>query len=139
MMAAVGSQNGSGIWGVQLFKPLEAPVDIYVVNEEIDQSVNRYANSYKKQPPLRCCQANHVGYGAWNGEHQKEQVVFFEKAMFFVMGFVMVFMPHPQPTMHQVFMSAPGNEFHDQDGRQRNQGVKDNKHRIVSLKTNRIR
>ena len=112
MVVAVRTQNGTGVLAVQLAEPLEALVDVYVVDQKINQAVDGNPNAHKQQLTLRSSKTNYVRSGTRNGKNQKEQVVFFEKTMFLVVWLVVVFVPNPQPAMHQVFVRRPGYEFH---------------------------
>ena len=78
VVSAVRPQDPPGVLAVQLPEPLEAPVDIHVVDEEIDQSVNGNADADKEQPKMRSRQTNDVGEGAGDGKDEKEQVVLFK-------------------------------------------------------------
>ena len=52
VMGTMRTQDRPGIGRVQLPEPLEATMDVHVVDQEIDQPVNRNANAYKEQPEL---------------------------------------------------------------------------------------
>jgi len=112
MVIAMRAQDGAGVFAVQLAEPLETLVDVHVVDQKINQAVNGDAYAHEQQPALRGGQANYIGSSAWNGKNQKEQVVFFKKTMFLMVRFVVVFVPNPQPAMHEVFVRSPGHEFH---------------------------
>lgn len=64
---------------------------------------------------------------ARNGKNEEKPVIFFKKAVF-VRGVVVIFVPAPQPAMHQIFMSSPGYEFHCGYCRQRDENIKQNFH-----------
>jgi hypothetical protein len=112
VMVAMCAQDGAGVFAVQLAEPLETLVDVYVVDQKVNQAVNGNSNAHEQQPALGGGQANYIRKGAWNGKNQEEQVVFFKKTMLFMVWFVVVFVPNPQPAMHEVFVRRPGYKFH---------------------------
>lgn len=94
-MGAVRAQDGTRIISVELAEPAKTAVDVYVVDEKVDQPVNGDAYAYKQKPAMRRGQAGDVAKHAGNGKDQEKQVVFLEKAVFFVMRLVVVFVPAP--------------------------------------------
>ena len=95
VVCAVRPQDPPGVLAVQLPEPLEAPVDIHVVDEEIDQSVNGNADADEKQPEVGCGRSGNITGHARDGKHEKEQVVLFEKSVLFMVRLMVVFMPGP--------------------------------------------
>jgi hypothetical protein len=55
-------------------------------------------------------QTQHYAQPAWNGENQKEGIIFLE---YVPTGFMMVLVQVPQKTVHYIFVGSPGNGFHD--------------------------
>lgn len=90
---------------------INATVHENIVKEKIDETVTEYAKP--------CCESERIATDAnihqdhrRNGEDNSKPVVFFKHA---VSRFVMRFMQAPEPSMHHVFMSCPGDSLHEQD------------------------
>jgi hypothetical protein len=69
-------KDGTGIFAVQLAKPFEALVDVHIVDQKVNQTVNGNPNAYKQQPTLWSSQANHVRNGTGYGKNEKKKVIF---------------------------------------------------------------
>jgi len=129
-MGAVSAQDGTGVFAVELAEPLETAVYVYVVNEKVDQPVNGNTYAYKQKPAMRRGQAGDVAEHAGNGKDHEKQVVFLKEAVFFIVRLVVVFVPAPQPAMHNVFVRKPGDEFHAGNGGEGGEDVDDGCHVI---------
>jgi hypothetical protein len=124
MVVAVGAQNGPAEFVIQLVKPLEPPVDVHVVNQKVNHTINADANTNKRQPePARCVQPDDVRCRTRNGKNEEEQIILLEKTIVVVVWLMVVFVPDPEGTVHEVFMGRPGDEFHGGYGSQCDSGV----------------
>ena len=58
-------------------------MNIDIVNEEVNQTINGNTNSYKKQPKVRRGKADHIakGAGAWQKPGRRDR--FFQKSHLF--------------------------------------------------------
>lgn len=128
VVGAVGTQNTTRVGAVELTEPLETLVDVHVVNQEIRQAVQRNTHSDEQHPKVRSQSTDHVAEHAGDGKHQEKAVVLFKKTFLFVPGLVVVFVPAPQPAVHQVFVRKPGHEFHAGIGGKRDEQVTDPGH-----------
>jgi hypothetical protein len=128
MVRPMRAQDGPRIPVVQLLEPLETAMNIYVVDEEIDQPVDRNADPHEKEPQMRRGRTQDVKQGAGNGENQKEAVVFFEKIAALIMGFVVVFVPVPQKSVHHILVRKPGDKLHERRSSNGDEGVKQDLH-----------
>ncbi|MCS7036336.1 MAG: hypothetical protein RMJ33_11055 [Saprospiraceae bacterium] len=112
VVSAVRPQNCTRVPAIELTKPRKALMDIHIMNEEIRQAVQRNAHADEQRPGVLCQTADEVKNHAWNGEDQEKTVILFKKAVLFVARLVVVFMPAPQKTVHDVFMCKPRHELH---------------------------
>ena len=124
MVGAVCAQDGTGIRAVELFEPGKTAVDVYVVDEEIRESVQRNAHTDEKHPKMWRHAAKHVTKSGWNGKNKEKTVVFFKKTVFVVFGLVVIFVPVPQNAVHHVFVREPGHKFHTDVCGKRYQNIK---------------
>ncbi len=105
-----------------------------IMNQEIDQSVNGDTDPDNIEPEVRSCLADDVRKRRGDCKNEKEAVIFLKKPVFVVVGSVMVFMPIPQHTVHQVFMGGPGHKFHGEKGGNRDEHIEENQHRVFYLR-----
>ena len=104
--------NGHQVGVVGSLKPFESSMDEHIVDNEISQPIK--GNSYTNPQ-------SHVGGGpsgdetvrAGNSENDKKGIVFFKETRA-VRVVVLVEVPHG--TMHEAFVSQPGNTFHGNEG-----------------------
>src|SRR5215204_1390524 len=92
-------------------KPFEALMYDHIVNNEIGKPIRHYSEPDRLQPNNRIHCANQYAGKTRYSEDYKEPIVFFKKACRLLM---MIFMKIPQPAMHDILMSSPGNAFHSQ-------------------------
>jgi hypothetical protein len=91
-------------------------MNVNVVDQEVDQPIDRDPNAHIQQPALGGGKAYNVGNGARDSEDQKEKVVFFKEAFLLMMRLVVIFVPYPKESVHQVFVSRPCCELHEDYG-----------------------
>ncbi len=72
MMISMGSQNSAAVRAVQLPEPLEAAMDVHIVDQEVYQTIDGNADADKQQPKVSSGQANDIGKSRWNGKDQEE-------------------------------------------------------------------
>lgn len=123
VVRSVRPQDGTGIFVVELSEPIEPPVNVDVVDQEIQQAVDRDADSDKKKPEMGRGEPHDIADGTGDSENQKEQIVFFKKAVLLVMGLVVVLVPIPENAVHNKFMRKPSDEFHPQNGCDYDSGI----------------
>jgi len=128
MMCAMSTQDRARIGSIQLSEPGKPLVDVYVVDEKIDQSVNGDAHAYKKHPELWGYRTQDIKQGTGNGKDQKEPIVLLKKFALLEVGLVMIFMPVPKEAMHQVLMRKPGDELHGGSSRNGNEDIEQDLH-----------
>jgi len=123
MMSAMRPENSPGITVVQLPEPLEALMDVYVVDEEVNNAVDRDTNTDKEQPEVSCRQPYDIANRTRYSKDEEKQVVFLKETIFMMMRLVMVFVPVPQRPVHDVFMGEPRHEFHANNSSQGNKDI----------------
>jgi hypothetical protein len=110
----VRPKYGPAVPAIQLSKPPKPLVDVHVVDQKIGQSVQRNTHAHKKHPEIRVGlhTPKHVAKRRRNGKNQKKSVIFFKKTVLVVLREVVVSVPRPQHTVHQVLVREPRHEFH---------------------------
>jgi hypothetical protein len=107
-------QNCSRVFVIELFEPGKTLVDVHIVNEKVNGTINGYSQPDKEHPPLWGEGAEQEQGDTRGCKDQKKQVVFFEKPALLEMGFVVVFVPFPEEAVHHILVGEPGHEFHGQ-------------------------
>ncbi|GEC73060.1 hypothetical protein FFL01_25990 [Flavobacterium flevense] len=80
------------------------------MDQEITNSVNGDTEAYEKQIVDAALNSVIKKNDAGNGKNDKKNVVAFKHV--FVFRLMMVFMKIPHESVHDVFMSEPGDTFH---------------------------
>lgn len=114
MMDLMGKTHGLEVGAVGVSEPWQTLVNKHVVDKEIGDAVEEYAETYVELPvELTVPGAGYDEKRRNDGEDDAEQVVFLESA---VAGFVVAFMPVPHKAVHDVFVCEPGCGFHETEG-----------------------
>lgn len=113
----VGFADGGKVGVLGVSEPTEPPVNEYVVNQKVAESIGGDACAYPK-PEITINAACDKAPSTGNGENQKEGVVLFEESGL-VLVVIAVEIPHD--AVHQVFVRSPCHPFHDKEGHQYNQ------------------
>jgi hypothetical protein len=116
VVGAMRPQDCPGVGAVELAKPFKPLVDVHVVDQEINGAVDGDAESDVKQPMIIRKRAGHDAGDARYGKNQEKPVVSFPETAAFVVGLVVIFVPIPQKTVHDVFVRKPGDELHAEGG-----------------------
>ena len=111
VMHFVGPSDCQYIGIIAPGKPFKPLMYDHIVNQEIGKPIRHYSKPDRLQPKSRLhCTKQYTGK-TWYSEDYKEPIVLFKKASRLLM---MIFMKIPEPAMHNIFMSSPGNTFHNQ-------------------------
>jgi len=105
----VGPADGADVRVVASGKPFKALVYNYFVYNKIGKAIHSNTKANGGYPIQLVLQTEHNAEPAWDGEYEKEGVVFFEEAGAFL---VMIFVKIPEEPMHYIPVGKPGNAFH---------------------------
>ena len=65
-----------------MLEPIESAVNVNIVDEEVNESVDGDANADEKRPMVGGDGSDDVACHAWDGEDEEEEVVFFKESFF---------------------------------------------------------
>jgi len=103
---------------------LDSPVDDNVVENKVKRAIYHYTNPNPEQKPQAFNpHPSRNGDNRNKTEDNGEVIVFLEKSLVMVM---MVGVPVPHQTVHNIFMDEPGGSFHKQNSTKDNQNFKPN-------------
>ena len=109
--------NGHEIGVFRSPKPLESLVDEYIMHEEICQAIGSNARAYPNPKIASSHGSCNETPSTWDGEDQKEGIIFLEKAW---LMHVVICMEKPHGTVHEVLVRKPGNPLHSNEGADHN-------------------
>jgi hypothetical protein len=105
--------NGHEIGVFRPPKPLEPLMYEHIMHEEICQAVGSNACAYPHAKIAASHGSSDETPSTWNGEDQKEGIIFLEKARFM---HVVIRVEKPHGTVHEVFVRKPRNPLHPNEG-----------------------
>jgi hypothetical protein len=110
----VGLSDGHQVRILGALEPREAAVDEDIMYQKVGCAVESDPRANPK--PEVCVQTTgDKAVRTWDGENQKEGIVFLEKARTIA---VVVFVEKPHGAVHQVFVGQPSHALHGEEGDQ---------------------
>ncbi len=100
----MGPQNSPAVTTLQLAEPRKPPVDVHIMDEEIDQAVQADTDGHPQQPSPTGKTGKDKPHHAWNSKYQEKQVVLLEEMPLLQFWIVMVPVPSPQPSVHDILV-----------------------------------